>query len=85
MTYDEQTGGGTGFVFGDLNPDSLANTVGWALSTFHDRPQHIAQMRRRAMEQDFSWERAAAEYENLYLEAYQRRRKHPFAASAASG
>ena len=38
QTYDERTGGGTGFVFSDLNPDSLANTVGWALSTFHDRP-----------------------------------------------
>jgi glycogen synthase len=36
-------------------------------------------MRRQAMQQDYSWERAAAEYEALYLEAYQRRRGHPFA------
>jgi starch synthase len=84
-TYDERTGGGTGFMFADLTPDSLANTVGWALSTFHDRPQHIAQMRRRAMEQDFSWDRAAAEYEQLYHDAYQRRRKHPFTGTAATG
>ena len=36
--YDEATGGGTGFVFNDLTVDALANTVGWAVSTFHDRP-----------------------------------------------
>jgi starch synthase len=78
LQYDEATGEGTGFRFDDLDPDSLANTVGWALSTFHDRPAHIEAMRGRAMAQDFSWARAAAFYETLYLEAYERRRGHPF-------
>jgi starch synthase len=78
QTYDEATGNGTGFMFNDLTPDSLASTVGWALSTYFDRPKHITAMRKRAMAQDFSWERAAAQYEQLYLEAYQRRRKQPF-------
>jgi starch synthase len=76
--YDERTAGGTGFRFDDLSADSLANTIGWALSTFHDRPSHIAAMRRRAMAQDFSWSRAAAAYADLYHEAYERRRGHPF-------
>lgn len=80
--YDERTGEGTGFLFDNLTPEALTNTMGWALSTFHDRPQHIEAMRLRAMAQDFSWERAAAEYERLYLEAYQRRRGHPFPRSA---
>ena len=35
-------------------------------------------MRQRAMAQDFRWERAAADYEQLYRDAYARRRKHPF-------
>jgi starch synthase len=78
MNYDETTGGGTGFVFGDLTPDALANTIGWAVSTYFDRPEHIRAMRLRAMAQDFSWDRAAGEYERLYLDAYERRRKHPF-------
>jgi starch synthase len=77
-SYDERTAGGTGFVFYDLTVDALANTVGWALSTYHDRPEHILALRRRAMAQDFSWERAAAEYERLYLDAYARRRGHAF-------
>lgn len=76
--YDEVTGGGTGFVFQDLDAGSLAETVGWALSTFYDRPEHIVAMRRWAMARDFSWDRSAAEYENLYLEAYERRRGHGF-------
>ena len=73
------TGGGTGFMFHDLTPDALANTIGWALSTWHDRPHHVDAMRRRAMTQDFSWDRAAREYERLYLAAYARRRGHRFA------
>ena len=85
QNYDEATGGGTGFVFKDLTVGALANTVGWAVSTFHDRPQHMKAMRQRAMAQDFSWERAAADYEQLYLDAYARRRKHPFHGLAVSG
>jgi starch synthase len=76
--YDERSGGGTGFVFGDLTPDALANTLGWAVSTFYDRPGHVEGMRRRAMAQDFSWDRAAGLYHQLYLDAYARRRGHPF-------
>lgn len=72
--YDESTAGGTGFVFNDLRPESLANTIGWAVSTWFDRPKHIETMRDRAMRQDFSWVRAARAYEDLYLRAQARRR-----------
>ena len=77
-SYDEASGAGTGFLFSDLTPDALANTVGWALSTYYDRPQHVRAMRERGMERDFSWDHAADAYEDLYLEAYRRRRGHPF-------
>jgi starch synthase len=77
--YDERTGEGTGFVFGDLTPDALANTIGWAVATWHDRPHHVEAMRRRGMAQDFSWDGSAAEYERLYLRAYRARRGHEFA------
>ena len=78
VSYDPATGNGTGFVFWDLTPGAIADTVGWALSTYLNRPDHIAAMRQRAMEQDFSWDRAAAAYEQLYLEAYKIRRGHSF-------
>jgi starch synthase len=76
--YDEPTAGGTGFVFQDLAPGSLADTVGWALSTWWDRRPHVDAMRRRAMTRDFSWGRAARDYERLYLAALERRRGRPF-------
>jgi hypothetical protein len=76
--YDEETGAGTGFVFHDLRPDSLADTIGWAVSTWHNRPRHLDVMRRRAMAEDHSWDQAAREYSRLYLATYARRRGHPF-------
>jgi starch synthase len=72
--YDEATGAGTGFVLDDLDARSLANTVGWAVSTWFDRPAHLAAMRRAGMARDFSWTRAAGEYVRLYADAVQRRR-----------
>ncbi len=76
--YSEETGDGTGFLFGDLTPDALANTIGWALSSHFDRPHHVRAMRRRGMAQDFSWDGPAEAYERLYLDAYRRRRGHDF-------
>ena len=76
--YDEATGEGTGFLFEELSAGSLVNVIGWALSTWCDTPERIETMRNRAMRQDFSWERAAAGYEQLYLEAFARRRGHRF-------
>ncbi|HSM91830.1 MAG TPA: glycogen synthase GlgA [Anaeromyxobacteraceae bacterium] len=83
QSYDERTGEGTGFVFQDLTPDALANTIGWAVSTWYDRPGHVDAMRRRGMAQDFSWDAAAAEYEGLYLRAYRKRRGHEFEGTSA--
>jgi starch synthase len=74
--YVEATGEGTGFHFRDLTPEALANTVGWALSTYFDRPDHVRAMRLRGMAEDFSWDASAAAYERLYLDAYRRRRGH---------
>jgi starch synthase len=79
LQYDEARNEGTGFRFDDLDAVSLANTIGWALSTYYDRPDHFKAMRLRAMAQDFSWDRAAQRYERLYLDAYRRRRGQRFA------
>ena len=80
-TYEEANGNGTGVVFHYLRPNSLADTIGWAVSTWYERPAHIEQMRRRAMARDHSWDRSAREYLELYLAAYARRRGHAFAAA----
>jgi starch synthase len=74
-TYHEATGDGTGFVFENLSPDALANTIGWALSTYYERIAHVRAMRERAMAQDFSWRTAAQAYEQLYVDACHRRHR----------
>jgi starch synthase len=64
--YNEQKGTGTGFMFDELNPSSIFNTVGWAVWAWYNRPEHIKVMSIRAMKQDFSWEKSAKKYVELY-------------------
>jgi starch synthase len=72
--YNEATGEGDGFKFFDLTGDAIANTVGWAISTFYDRPHHLQAMMKRAMRQRFLWSDAASKYEQLYQWAVARKR-----------
>jgi starch synthase len=71
--YDEKTGDGTGFVFDDLTPKAIENSAGWAVWAWYNRPQHIHDMRVRAMQQRFSWDASAARYVELYQGAIDRR------------
>ena len=67
--YNEETGEGTGFKFYDLSEDAIYYTVGWAVSTYYDRPKHIKGMMKEAMKKHFSWTDSAKEYEKVYLKA----------------
>jgi starch synthase len=71
--YDEESGEGTGFVFNTLTPRAIFDTVGWAVSTWYDRPEHISIMRERAMEVRFPWDESARRYAELYQWAKDRR------------
>lgn len=72
--YDEATGRGTGFKFWEPSARALYYTMGWAVSTWFDRPQHIAMLRRQAMAKDFSWAQSAPRYVEVYEHALRRRR-----------
>ncbi|MCL2276795.1 MAG: glycogen synthase [Treponema sp.] len=67
--YNEKTGDGTGFMFDQLNPSSIYNTVGWAVWAWYNRPKDIQKMRERGMSKDFSWEQSAKKYINVYKTA----------------
>ncbi len=71
--YDERSGAGTGFVFGDLTAGALHDTVGWAIATWYRRRRDVERMRRAAMSLDWSWTRFAGDYERLYRDAFERR------------
>jgi len=61
---DEQPGG-TGFLFGESNPDALADAVARARARFSS-PRQWSAVRKRCMEGDFSWKSSARAYVNLY-------------------
>ena len=56
----------TGFSFDADTPSALYDTVKWALTLFRTRPADFRKVVTRAMAQDWSWDRSAAEYEALY-------------------
>ena len=64
--YNQETGAGTGFMFDNLTPRAVYDTVGWAAWAWYNRRKHIEAMRVRAMERRFSWDHAASEYAKLY-------------------
>jgi starch synthase len=72
--YDEKTGEGTGFKFLLPTSSALHDTIGWAVSTWFDRPQHIDKLRKQAMAKVFSWDEAAKKYVEVYEKAVTKRR-----------
>lgn len=57
---------GTGFVFKDATANALCDTIGWACSTYYDRPADFAGLQKRGMAQDFAWRVSAEQYVNAY-------------------
>jgi len=76
--YDETSGSGTGFKFVLPTVSALHDTIGWAVSTWFDRPHHIARLRQQAMKQNFSWADSAAKYVEVYHHAVALRRSPGF-------
>ena len=63
--YDRERGSGDGVVFNDFDAPALE----WALNTALDlyaQPPHWARMMRNGMRKDFSWQRQAGQYLELY-------------------
>ena len=72
-TIDEQpNGGGNGFKFWGYSPLALLDAIHRALSTFRNK-QEWTEMMKRAMKQDFSWDKPAAEYARVYERVIQNR------------
>lgn len=55
-----------GFKFRHLNHNALLNTIRWAVSVYHDKPDHFSKLIANGMSTDFSWHHTAALYEKLY-------------------
>lgn len=72
--YNEGEGSGTGFKFYNPVPQALHDVMGWAVSTYFDRPAHIRAMQQRGMAQRFDWAGSAKRYMEMYTHAIAQRR-----------
>jgi starch synthase len=70
--YNEATGDGTGFLFDNLTPGAVFDTVGWAVYAYYHKKEHIKKMQVRGMQKDFSWDKSAYGYLSIYSEALMR-------------
>ncbi|MDR2177957.1 MAG: glycogen synthase [Treponema sp.] len=64
--FNQETGEGTGFVFDELSPQAIYDTVGWAVWAWYNRRPQIQAMRIAGMKKNFSWEKSAKKYVELY-------------------
>ena len=69
--FDPKTGRGNGVVFGPYETGDLLEAVDRALALFH-RKKAWATLRKNAMAADFSWDRSACAYLDLYRKTVQR-------------
>ena len=63
--YDPENQTGTGFVFQEYEGKALLAAIDRGLAVFRDKQAWTA-LRRRAMAMDYSWDRSAKLYSNLY-------------------
>ena len=72
-TIDEEPdGGGNGFKFKGYDSSALMDAVLRALSTFRNKEEWTAMM-KRGMSENFSWDKPAAEYVRVYERVVQNR------------
>ena len=64
--YFEGLSAGTGFLFHEPSVHALFHAITWAYSTYQQRPDDLLTLRRNGMLKDFSWERSARQYAQIY-------------------
>lgn len=74
--YVEGQNQGTGFLFNDPSAHALYYTIGWACSTYYDRPQEYRAMQIRGMKRDFSWKTSAQKYLDVYTWALEKKGRY---------
>lgn len=78
--YHQDPARGNGFSFVNYNPQDLLETIGRALQVYREQPQAWQELVRRGLAADFSWSASAAQYEEIYLKALEKRKEARFIA-----
>jgi starch synthase len=64
--YNEFDGTGNGFSFANYNGDEMLGTINYSKHIYFNHRKQWDKMVQRAMEQDFSWNSSARQYEGMY-------------------
>ncbi|QYY36012.1 glycogen synthase GlgA [Ruficoccus sp. ZRK36] len=64
--YVEGRERGTGFRFDEASAKALYYAIGWACSTWYDRPDDYRMLQQNAMRTDLSWTQSADKYLDVY-------------------
>ena len=72
--YDPSTGKGNGFKFKGYDAKELLEQIKRAIALYH-QPEHWNQVQQNAMTADFSWQRSAEAYLDLYHQALARKNR----------
>ncbi|MFH0809244.1 MAG: glycogen synthase GlgA [Pseudomonadota bacterium] len=72
--YDPATGEGTGFKFREYSAEAMLAKIRTALDSFADK-KAWERLVKRAMQLDFSWDKSARSYLDLYQTALNKRRQ----------
>ena len=67
--YNPETDTGNGFSFKPYQAQELLNTIRRAVDIYRQNPELWQSLVNRAMKSDFSWERSAEEYVEIYRKA----------------
>jgi starch synthase len=65
---------GTGFVFEWETPEAILGTMQWAINTYRTKKEAWRRMQKRGMQIDFSWDKSAQRYAELYRRAVDKHR-----------
>jgi len=65
-SYNEDTGTGNGFTFTNYNAHDMLNTIRRAVDFYYNKKDVWNLLVQRGMRADFSWDKSAHEYLNMY-------------------
>lgn len=66
IPWNRASGEGTGFTFSNIDKTELLWVLRQAVSLYHDDPKAWQALQKNAMTADFSWDRSAGDYREIY-------------------
>ena len=64
--YEDWRDSGNGFSFANYSADDMLYTIRLAVNLYHENRDAYIRLQKRAMEEDFSWNRSARQYLGIY-------------------